>query len=92
MHLQRSNFLHHPGYKIALVDPTGGGKSRIGALLLHFYDPTSGNITINDVPVSTMNLESIRCRTGHVSQGPVLFTGTIAENNYGNPQQWGPKS
>ncbi|PWW77488.1 hypothetical protein C7212DRAFT_292965 [Tuber magnatum] len=75
-----------PGTNVAIVGPSGGGKSTIGALLLRFYDPTSGNIAINDVPVSTMNLKSLRRRIGLVSQEPVLFSGTIAENiSYGKP-------
>ena len=80
------NFSIPPGTNVAIVGPSGGGKSTIGALLLRFYDPTSGNITINDVPVSTMNLKSLRRRIGLVSQEPVLFSGTIAENiSYGKP-------
>ncbi|KAG0636299.1 P-loop containing nucleoside triphosphate hydrolase protein [Tuber brumale] len=75
-----------PGTNVAIVGPSGGGKSTIGGLLLRFYDPTSGNIAINDVPVSTMNLKSLRRRIGLVSQEPVLFSGTIAENiSYGKP-------
>lgn len=81
-----------PGTNVAIVGPSGGGKSTIGALLLRFYDPTSGNITINDVPVSTMNLKSLRRRIGLVSQEPVLFSGTIAENiSYGKPTATGPE-
>ncbi|RPB02134.1 hypothetical protein L873DRAFT_1674308 [Choiromyces venosus 120613-1] len=75
-----------PGTNVAIVGPSGGGKSTIGALLLRFYDPTSGNIAINDVPISSMNLKSLRRRIGLVSQEPVLFSGTIAENiSYGKP-------
>ncbi|KAL7276458.1 ATP-binding cassette permease mdl1 [Rhizina undulata] len=75
-----------PGTNVAIVGPSGGGKSTISALLLRFYDPESGQVTINDVPISRMNLKSLRRRIGVVSQEPVLFSGTIAENiAYGKP-------
>ena len=81
-----------PGTNVAIVGHSGGGKSTIAALLLRFYDPTSGNIAINDVPVSTMNLKSLRRRIGLVSQEPVLFSGTIAENiSYGKPTATRPE-
>lgn len=75
-----------PGTNVAIVGPSGGGKSTIASLLLRFYDPTSGSITINDVDISTFNLKSLRRRIGVVAQEPVLFSGTIAENiAYGKP-------
>jgi len=75
-----------PGMSVAIVGPSGGGKSTISSLLLRFYDPTSGSITINGVDISTMNRKSLRRRIGVVAQEPVLFSGTIAENiAYGKP-------
>lgn len=75
-----------PGTNVAIVGPSGGGKSTISSLLLRFYNPTSGRITINGVDISTFNLKSLRRRIGVVSQEPVLFSGTIAENiAYGKP-------
>lgn len=74
------------GSNVCVVGPSGGGKSTVASLLLRFYNPTSGTITINGVDVSTMNVKSLRRRIGMVSQEPVLFSGTIAENiAYGNP-------
>lgn len=74
------------GTNVAIVGPSGGGKSTIGSLLLRFYNPTQGSITINGVDISTMNGKSLRRRIGMVGQEPVLMSGTIAENiAYGKP-------
>ena len=76
-----------PGTNVAIVGPSGGGKSTISSLLLRFYDPTLGSIKINDVDIKTVNLKSLRRRIGVVAQEPVLFSGTIAENiAYGVPK------
>ncbi|KAH7152968.1 ABC multidrug transporter mdr2 [Dactylonectria macrodidyma] len=80
------NFEIPSGSNVCVVGPSGGGKSTVASLLLRFYNPTSGSITINGVDVSTMNVKSLRRRIGMVSQEPVLFSGTIAENiAYGKP-------
>lgn len=74
------------GSNVCVVGPSGGGKSTVASLLLRFYNPTAGSITINGVDISTMNVKSLRRRIGVVSQEPVLFSGTIAENiAYGKP-------
>lgn len=74
------------GSNVCVVGPSGGGKSTVASLLLRFYNPTSGSITINGVDISGMNVKSLRRRIGMVSQEPVLFSGTIAENiAYGKP-------
>jgi putative ABC transport system ATP-binding protein len=71
---------------VAIVGPSGGGKSTIGSLLLRFYKPTKGAIYINDVDISTMNGKALRRRIGMVGQEPVLMSGSIAENiAYGKP-------
>ncbi|KAI9155266.1 abc transporter atp-binding [Paramyrothecium foliicola] len=75
------------GSNVCVVGPSGGGKSTVASLLLRFYNPTAGSITINGVDISTMNVKSLRRRIGMVSQEPVLFSGTIAENiAYGKPR------
>lgn len=80
------NFEIPSGSNVCVVGPSGGGKSTVAALLLRFYNATSGQITINGVDVSTMNVKSLRRRIGMVSQEPVLFSGSIAENiAYGRP-------
>ncbi|KAM7214930.1 P-loop containing nucleoside triphosphate hydrolase protein [Rhypophila decipiens] len=74
------------GSNVCIVGPSGGGKSTVASLLLRFYNPTSGSISINGVDISKMNVKSLRRRIGMVSQEPVLFSGTIAENiAYGRP-------
>lgn len=74
------------GSNVAIVGPSGGGKSTIASLLLRFYVPNEGRILIDGKDVSSMNIKSLRRKVGIVSQEPVLFSGTIAENiSYGKP-------
>jgi len=74
------------GSNVAIVAPSGGGKSTVAQLLLRFYIPNSGSITIAGKDINTMNAKQLRRRIGYVGQEPVLFSGTIAENiAYGRP-------
>lgn len=74
------------GTNVAVVGPSGGGKSTIASLILRFYSPTTGRILIDGRDISTMNIKSLRRKIGIVSQEPVLFSGSIAENiAYGKP-------
>lgn len=68
------------GTNVAVVGPSGGGKSTIASLMLRFYTPTQGTIRIDGVDVSTMNVKQLRRKIGLVAQEPVLFSGTIADN------------
>jgi putative ABC transport system ATP-binding protein len=75
------------GSNVAIVAPSGAGKSTVAQLLLRFYTPTAGEIIINGLDLSTLNAEQLRRKIGYVGQEPVLFSGTIAENiAYGRPQ------
>lgn len=75
------------GSNVAVVGPSGGGKSTIASLLLRFYTPTQGSIKIDGVDITTMNIKSLRRKIGIVSQEPVLFSGTIADNiSYAKPR------
>jgi ATP-binding cassette, subfamily B, bacterial len=73
------------GETIALVGPTGGGKSTIVNLLCRFYEPKDGRILLNNTDYTGMTQRSIQSRVGMVLQTPHLFSGTIRENlRYGN--------
>lgn len=75
------------GSNVCIVGPSGGGKSTVAGLLLRFYNPVGGSITINGIDVKDMNVKSLRRRIGMVAQEPVLFSGSIAENiSYGRPR------
>ena len=75
-----------PGEVVALVGPSGSGKSTIAALLSRFYDPSSGEITLDGHPLSTFDLDWLRTQLGVVAQEPILFATSIAQNiRYGRP-------
>lgn len=81
------NFEIPQGTNVAIVGPSGGGKSTIASILLRFYSPTEGRVLINGKDLNGMNAKSLRRKIGVVSQEPVLFSGSIAENiSYGRPQ------
>jgi ATP-binding cassette subfamily B protein len=68
------------GQRVAIVGPTGAGKTTLMSLLIRFYDPREGRILIDDVDVRQIKLASLREQITVVLQDPLLFTGTIAEN------------
>jgi subfamily B ATP-binding cassette protein MsbA len=75
-----------PGMKVALVGPTGCGKSTLVNLLLRFYDPTWGEIRLDGVPIQQLALDNLRRQIGVVLQEPVVFHQTLADNiRYGRP-------
>lgn len=69
-----------PGMKVAIVGPTGAGKTTLINLLMRFYDPTSGYITIDGVPTREMKRADVRKLFGMVLQDTWLFSGTVEEN------------
>lgn len=69
-----------PGMNVAIVGPTGAGKTTIINLLMRFYEPTSGYITIDDVPIREMKRADVRKMFGMVLQDTWLFSGTVEEN------------
>lgn len=76
-----------PGKTVALVGFSGSGKSTIIQLLERFYDPISGQILVEGVPLKDVDLNDFRNHVGLVSQEPILFDTTIEENiRYGAPQ------
>lgn len=78
--LKGVSFRARPGETIALVGATGSGKSTVLSLLLRFYDPLSGRVLVDGVPVSRFDPVAYRGLFGIVQQDTFLFTGTIAEN------------
>jgi ABC-type multidrug transport system fused ATPase/permease subunit len=78
--LQNISLHARPGEMIALVGPTGAGKSTLVNLLPAFYEATSGRITIDGQDTRCISLESLRSQISVVSQEPFLFNGTIREN------------
>nr|UUF94159.1 P-glycoprotein 2 [Toxocara canis] len=78
--LDRVSFDIQPGQKVALVGASGCGKSTIINLLLRFYDPDLGMVTLDGYDVRSLNVRRLRDAIGIVSQEPVLFDGTIESN------------
>ena len=75
-----------PGQTVAIVGPTGAGKTTLVNLLMRFYEIDGGRITLDGVDTSAMRRRDVRARTGMVLQDPWLFAGTIRENiRYGRP-------
>ncbi len=74
------------GEHVAIVGASGSGKSSLAQLLLRFYNVEDGEIEIDGHNIQELNIEWLRSHIGYVSQGPILFAGTILENiKYGNP-------
>jgi ATP-binding cassette subfamily B protein len=74
------SFRVKPGERVAIVGPSGAGKTTIFALLLRFYDPRLGTVAVDGVPVDEANLEALRSRFAIVPQETALFADTIAAN------------
>ncbi|MEH2225201.1 ABC transporter ATP-binding protein [Nostoc sp.] len=78
--LKGVNLHAYPGQMVALVGPTGSGKSTIINLILRFYDVSAGAVKIDDIDVRSVTQASLRRQIGIVLQDNILFTGTVAEN------------
>ncbi|KAK8713521.1 hypothetical protein V6N13_148736 [Hibiscus sabdariffa] len=74
------NFTVRAGETVALVGPSGGGKTTLVKLLLRLYEPSSGSILVDNTNIQNIRLESLRRHVGLVSQDTMLFSGTVAEN------------
>ena len=80
------SFTIRPGETVAIVGPSGAGKSTIFQLLLRFYDPQSGQITLDDVPLPDMTRATFRAAMALVPQDPVIFAASARENiRFGRP-------
>jgi ATP-binding cassette subfamily B protein len=77
----------HAGQTVAVVGPSGAGKTTLFGLLLRFYDPQAGRIVLDGVNISDMDLHDLRSRIGIVPQEPVIFSGSAMDNiRYGQPK------
>ena len=84
--LKGVNFIVEPGQKVAIVGPTGAGKSTISKLIFRFYDPFSGDILIDNQSLRDVTQSSLRSNIGVVPQDTVMFNDTIGYNiSYGKP-------
>jgi ABC-type multidrug transport system fused ATPase/permease subunit len=76
-----------PGQTVALVGPTGAGKTSLANLILRLYDVSEGAVKVDGVDVRTVTQDSLRRQTGVVSQDSFLFAGTVADNiRFGRPE------
>ena len=84
--LRRINLDIAPGTTVALVGPTGAGKTSIANLIARFYDVSGGSLRIDGIDVRDVRQRSLRAQMALVSQDPVIFSGTIADNiRFGRP-------
>ena len=84
--LSHINLRIRSGEKVALVGPSGGGKTTLCSLVPRFYDPTEGRILIDGQDIRDVTLKSLRSTVGVVQQDVYLFSGTVFENiEYGRP-------
>ena len=85
--LHRVSFRLAPGERVALIGPSGAGKTTVLQLLLRFYDPDSGRILFDGVDLRRADPQELRARIGLVAQEPTIFADDVAENiRYGRPE------
>ncbi|MBP7963206.1 MAG: ABC transporter ATP-binding protein [Caldilineaceae bacterium] len=78
--LEGVNFRAEPGQTVALIGPTGSGKSTVTSLIPRFYDPSAGRVLLDGVDIRDVTVKSLRHQVGIVMQEPFLFSMTIGEN------------
>lgn len=85
--LRQINLVIEPGQTVALVGPTGAGKTSIANLIARFYDVTEGAVLIDGIDVRSVTQQSLHQQMGLVPQDPFLFTGTVRDNiRFGVPE------
>jgi subfamily B ATP-binding cassette protein MsbA len=89
--LQNVSLRIAPGEVVALVGPSGAGKTTVASLLPRFWDVTAGSISLDDIDIRELSFASLRGAIGIVPQEPALFSGTIRENiAFARPEEIGP--
>jgi ABC-type multidrug transport system fused ATPase/permease subunit len=84
--LHRVSFSAEPGEVVAIVGPTGAGKTTLASLLIRFYDPASGRVALDGHDLRDLAVQTLRQNIALVLQEPILFSGTIRDNiAYGRP-------
>jgi ATP-binding cassette subfamily B protein len=84
--IEQLSLVAHPGQTVAIVGPTGAGKTTLVNLLMRFYDLAGGAITVDGVDIASVPRADVRAKLGMVLQDTWLFGGTIRDNiKYGNP-------
>ncbi|KAL5872768.1 hypothetical protein ACKVWM_008433 [Pyricularia oryzae] len=78
--LRGINLAAHKGQLVALVGPSGSGKSSILSLILRFYDPQAGSVLVDGLDIRKLRVSSLRRHMAYITQDTVLFSGTIREN------------
>ncbi|MGB3414794.1 MAG: ABC transporter ATP-binding protein, partial [Microbacteriaceae bacterium] len=78
--IEKMNLVAEPGHTVAIVGPTGAGKTTLVNLIMRFYEVNSGRITLDGVDISQMTRDDLRKRTGMVLQDTWLFGGSIRDN------------
>jgi ATP-binding cassette subfamily B protein len=90
--LEGVSFTVNPGQTLAILGNTGSGKSTLANLLLRLYDTTSGEIRVDDRPLNTVSLYSLRHQVGYVPQDVFLFSDSIANNiSFGLTDEMNPE-
>jgi ATP-binding cassette, subfamily B, multidrug efflux pump len=90
--LRGINLTIEPGQTVALVGPTGAGKTSIASLVMRFYDVIDGAIRVDGIDIRDVTQRSLRRQTGMVTQDSLLFAGTVAENiRFGRPEATQPE-
>jgi ATP-binding cassette, subfamily B, bacterial len=85
--LENVSFRVRPGERVAIVGPSGVGKTTLVSILLRFYRPSAGEVYLDGIPASDIEVRALRRRIGYVSQSTLLLSGTVMENlRYGNQE------
>ena len=89
--LKEVSFKIHAGNTVAIVGPTGSGKTSLINLIIRFYDPVAGQVRINGNDLKELDISAVRAKMALVTQDPFLFSGTIRENIFQGNGSFSPQ-